>query len=52
MISMDEAGKNAEEMLEELTSMYNRKRQAAITQELSEIFGSTTILHKGGDHGS
>lgn len=50
MISMDEAGKNAEEMIEELTRMYNRKRQAAITQELTEIVGSTNILHEGGRH--
>lgn len=48
MVSMDAAGKNAEEMIEELTRMYNRKRQTAITQELSEIVGSANILHKGG----
>ncbi|NLZ52514.1 MAG: F0F1 ATP synthase subunit gamma, partial [Thermoanaerobacteraceae bacterium] len=48
MVSMDAAGKNAEEMIEKLTRMYNRQRQAAITQELSEIVGSTNILNKGG----
>lgn len=52
MVSMDAAGKNAEEMIAELTRMYNRKRQAAITQEISEIVGSTNILHKGGRHDS
>lgn len=52
MVSMDAAGKNAEEMIEELTRMYNRQRQAAITQELSEIVGSTNILSKGGVHDS
>ncbi|HHU50472.1 MAG TPA: ATP synthase F1 subunit gamma [Firmicutes bacterium] len=52
MVSMDAAGKNAEEMIEELTRMYNRKRQAVITQELSEIVGSTNILNKGGRHDS
>lgn len=52
MVNMDAAGKNAEEMIEELTRMYNRKRQAAITQELSEIVGSTNILNKGGRHDS
>jgi F-type H+-transporting ATPase subunit gamma len=46
MVSMDAAGKNATEMIEELTRMYNRKRQAAITQELSEIVGSANILNK------
>ncbi|NLJ57361.1 MAG: ATP synthase F1 subunit gamma [Tissierellia bacterium] len=48
MVSMDAAGKNASEMIEELTRMYNRRRQAAITQELSEIVGSANILNKGG----
>ncbi len=48
MISMDAAGKNASEMIEDLTRLYNRKRQAAITQELSEIVGSANILNKGG----
>jgi F-type H+-transporting ATPase subunit gamma len=52
MVTMDAAGKNAEEMIEKLTRMYNRKRQAAITQELSEIVGSTNILNKGGVHDS
>lgn len=48
MINMDTAGKNASDMIEDLTHMYNRKRQAAITQELSEIVGSVNILNKGG----
>lgn len=48
MVNMDAAGKNAEEIIEDLTRMYNRKRQAAITQELSEIVGSANILNKGG----
>ena len=47
MVSMDAAAKNADEMIEELTHMYNRKRQAAITQELSEIIGGTNIINKG-----
>lgn len=50
MVSMDAAGKNASEIIEDLTRMYNRKRQAAITQEISEIVGSTNILNKGGIH--
>ena len=48
MVNMDAAGKNASDMIEELTHMYNRKRQATITQELSEIVGSANILNKGG----
>ncbi len=52
MVSMDAAGKNASEMTEDLTLMYNRKRQADITQELSEIVGSANILNKGGPHDS
>jgi len=52
MVSMDAAGKNAEKMIEELTRMYNRKRQTTITQEISEIIGSVNILHKGGAHES
>ena len=35
--AMDAATKNAEEMIEDLSLKYNRARQAAITQELTEI---------------
>lgn len=35
--AMDSAGKNAGEMLEELHLKYNRARQGAITQEITEI---------------
>jgi F-type H+-transporting ATPase subunit gamma len=45
MVNMDAAGKNATEIIEDLTHLYNRKRQAMITQELSEIVGSTNILN-------
>ena len=34
---MDSATKNAEEMIEKLSLSYNRARQAAITQEITEI---------------
>lgn len=47
MVSMDSAGKNANELIEKLTREYNRKRQAAITQELSEIVASANIMSKG-----
>jgi len=48
MVSMDAAGKNASDMINKLTRMYNRRRQTAITQEISEIVGSANILYKGG----
>ena len=35
--AMDAASKNAEEMIENLSLHYNRARQAAITQEITEI---------------
>ena len=44
MTAMDEASKNAEDMLSTLKISYNRARQAGITQELSEIMGGSTAL--------
>ena len=35
--AMDSAGKNAQEMLDNLGLAYNRARQGAITQEITEI---------------
>ena len=35
--AMDSAGKNATEMIDKLTLEYNRARQGAITQEITEI---------------
>ena len=49
MVNMDAAEKNASEIIEDLNREYNRKRQATITQELSEIIGSADILNKGGN---
>lgn len=43
MVNMDAAGKNASELIEDLTKRYNRERQAAITQELSEIIGGSNL---------
>ena len=37
MQAMDAATSNAEEMIEDLTLLYNRARQGSITQELTEI---------------
>jgi F-type H+-transporting ATPase subunit gamma len=44
MTAMDEASKNAEEMLDVLRINYNRARQAGITQEMSEISGGAAAL--------
>ena len=39
--AMDAASKNAAEMIENLNLYYNRARQAAITQEITEIVGGS-----------
>ena len=44
MSAMDEASKNAQEMLAELKIYYNRVRQTRITQEMSEIAGGAEAL--------
>jgi F-type H+-transporting ATPase subunit gamma len=44
MAAMDEASKNAEDMLGDLQITYNRVRQANITQEISEIVSGSTAL--------
>ncbi|MBR4767512.1 MAG: ATP synthase F1 subunit gamma [Lachnospiraceae bacterium] len=45
MTAMDAATDNAEEMIQELSVAYNRARQSAITQELTEIIaGSGTYV--------
>lgn len=44
MMAMDSATKNAEEMLEKLNLIYNKARQAAITQEISEVVGGAAAL--------
>ena len=36
-MAMDSATKNAEEMIDDLSLKYNRARQGAITQEITEI---------------
>ena len=43
MLSMDTAVNNASDIISNLTSTYNRRRQAAITQEISEIIGNTNV---------
>jgi len=44
MAAMDEATKSAEDMLAGLQLVYNRARQAGITQEMSEIVGGAVAL--------
>ena len=42
-VAMDSAGKNAQEMLDELGLAYNRARQGAITQEITEIVAGSGL---------
>jgi F-type H+-transporting ATPase subunit gamma len=44
MTAMDNATRNASDMIEKLTLQYNRARQAAITKELMEIIGGAEAL--------
>jgi len=44
MTAMDSATDNAGELIDDLTLLYNRARQAAITKELSEIVGGAEAL--------
>lgn len=42
-LAMDSAGKNARQMIDELQLEYNRARQGAITQEITEIVAGSGI---------
>jgi F-type H+-transporting ATPase subunit gamma len=42
-VAMDSAGKNAQEMIDKLGLEYNRARQGAITQEITEIVAGSAI---------
>jgi F-type H+-transporting ATPase subunit gamma len=44
MVAMRNATENAEEMIKELTALYNRERQGQITSELLDIIGGTGAL--------
>ncbi len=46
MTAMDNATKNAKKMIDSLTLVYNRARQAAITKELMEIIGGAEALNE------
>ncbi len=47
MVAMDKATDNAGELLKALRLQYNRARQAAITNEISEIVGGAAALSNG-----
>ena len=44
MVAMKSATDNAGNLIEELQLVYNNARQAAITQEISEIVGGAEAL--------
>ena len=44
MTSMDAASRNAGEIVDDLALKYNRQRQGAITQEISEIVGGANAI--------
>jgi len=44
MTSMDSASKNAEDIIDDLTLMFNRQRQSSITQEITEIVSGANAL--------
>ncbi len=46
MAAMDNASKNCNEMIQDLTLIYNKARQAAITAELMDIVGGAEALKK------
>lgn len=44
MVAMKSASDNAGSVIDELTLIYNKTRQAAITKELSEIVGGAAAV--------
>ena len=46
MMAMEGASKSAREMIRSLVLMYNRARQAAITQEITEVCAGAKSLKK------
>jgi F-type H+-transporting ATPase subunit gamma len=44
MAAMDNATRNCSEMIQDLTLVYNKARQAAITAELMDIVGGAEAL--------
>ena len=48
MTAMDSATTSAKDLLAALSLQYNRARQAAITQEISEVCGGSAAMESGG----
>lgn len=46
MTAMDSATKSAKDMIRELSLLYNRARQAAITQEITEVVSGATSVEE------
>ena len=46
MMAMDGASRNAQEMIDKLGRTYNSTRQAAITQEITEIIAGSRAQKK------
>lgn len=46
MSAMDNANKNAQEMIKDLQQKYNRERQALITQEIMEVASGAMALKR------
>ena len=44
MIAMKSATENAEELIDDLQRVYNKARQASITQEIAEIVGGAAAV--------
>ena len=44
MVAMKAATENADSLIDELQLVYNKARQAAITQEISEIVGGAAAV--------
>lgn len=49
MLAMDAANKNANDMIKDLSILYNRQRQAQITQEITEIVSGARAHKKDDD---
>jgi F-type H+-transporting ATPase subunit gamma len=48
MTAMENATRNADEVVRKLTLLFNKTRQAQITKELMDIVNGTEALSKGG----
>ena len=46
MMAMDTANKNAQSMIHDLSVLFNRERQAKITQEITEVVSGAKALKR------